>query len=138
VILGTLFEHAILNLLVQSVLHTKIAMHSGHAFIHDKRFLKSYKTKILYFAPYLAPKWPAPLFEHIWIPIPQECFLPTLVEIDLVVTDRWKTLCLADVHKINIPSPVQHFWKFTCIEIYQISQCSKNWTCDWESSAQHL
>jgi len=33
-------------------------------------------------------KEPAPLFEQIWIPIPQACFLPSLVEIDLVVLEK--------------------------------------------------
>jgi len=42
--------------------------------------------KIFIILPLIGPQnWPAPLFEHIWIPIPQACFQPSLVEIGLVV-----------------------------------------------------
>jgi len=33
-------------------------------------------------------KGPAPLIEQIWISIPQECFLPSLVEIGIVVLEK--------------------------------------------------
>jgi len=52
-----------------------------------RRFLKIYEN-VPYFAPYWAPKGPAPLFEQICIPIPQACFLPSLVEIGLVVLEK--------------------------------------------------
>jgi len=39
--------------------------------------------------PLIGPqKGPAPLFEQIWILIPQACFLPSLVEISLVVLEK--------------------------------------------------
>jgi len=34
-------------------------------------------------------KGPAPLFEQIWIPILQACFMPRLVEIDLMAKERY-------------------------------------------------
>jgi len=49
-----------------------------------KSFLKIYQN-LSYFVPYWAP---TPLFEQIWTPIPQACFLPRLVEIGLVVLEK--------------------------------------------------
>jgi len=36
----------------------------------------------------MGPKGPAPLFEQILIPIPQACFLRSLVEIGLVILEK--------------------------------------------------
>jgi len=45
--------------------------------------------KIFLILPLIGPqKGPAPLFEQIWIPIHQGCFLPSLVEIGLAVIEK--------------------------------------------------
>jgi len=67
-----------------------------------KSVLKSYQN-FPYFATYWATKGASPLFEQICIPISQARFLPSLVEIGLVVLEnifkqfpiylRYKRLC---------------------------------------------
>jgi len=45
--------------------------------------------EIVLILPLIGPqKRPAPLFEQIGIPIPQACFLPSLVETGLVVLEK--------------------------------------------------
>jgi len=52
--------------------------------VHEKKIFEDL-SKFSLFCPLLGP---APLFEHIRIPIPQACFLTTLVEIGLVVLEK--------------------------------------------------
>jgi len=52
-----------------------------------RQLFNFYKT-FPYFAPYWAQKGPAPLFEKIWITIPQACLSPSLVEIGEVVLEK--------------------------------------------------
>jgi len=56
--------------------------------VHEKRyFFKIYP--FFYILPLIGPqKWPAPLFEQIWIPILQACFSQNLVEIGQVLQEK--------------------------------------------------
>jgi len=61
----------------------------------EEDFWRFIKKKIL-ILPLIGPQnGPASLVEQIWIPIPQACFLPSLVEIGLVVLEKkslkWKS-----------------------------------------------
>jgi len=59
--------------------------------VHEK--VSEDLSKYSLFCPLLGPqKRPAPLFEQIWIPILQACFLPSLVEIGQVVLEK-KIFC---------------------------------------------
>jgi len=61
-----------------------------------RRFFKIYQI-----FPLIGPqKGPAPLFEHIWIPFSRASFLPSLVEIGLVVLGRTDA---APYHKLSWP-----------------------------------
>jgi len=82
-------------------------MHSGQWFM--RRFLKIYQN-FPYFAPFWAPKGPAPLIEQIWILFSQASFLPSLVEIGLVVLEKksfkrkcWRRMDAAPYHKLSWP-----------------------------------
>jgi len=56
--------------------------------VHEKKIFEDL-SKFSLFCPLLGSKWgQPPLFEQIWIPIYQACFLPTLVEIGLVVLEK--------------------------------------------------
>jgi len=55
--------------------------------VHEKKIFEDL-SKFSIFCPLLGPKRGQPLFEQIWIPIPQGCFLPSLVEIGLVVLEK--------------------------------------------------
>jgi len=56
--------------------------------VHKKIFFFRF-IKIFLNLPLIEPqKGPVPLFEQIYIPILQACFLPDLVEIGLVVLEK--------------------------------------------------
>jgi len=56
--------------------------------VHEKKIFEDLSICFL-ILPLIGPqKVPAPLFKQIWIPIFQECFLPRLVEIGLVVLEK--------------------------------------------------
>jgi len=55
--------------------------------VHEKNFERF--NHFVLILPLTGPqKGPDPLFEQIWIPIPQSCFPPSLVEIGQVVLEK--------------------------------------------------
>jgi len=80
-ILGTSFK----QIWIPSPKRWYISMHSGQWFM--RRFLNIYQKFLL--LPFVGPqKGPTSLFEQFEIPIPQACFLSSLVEIDFLVLEK--------------------------------------------------
>jgi len=75
-----------LNLLALRMLHTKYQCIPASGSWEEDFWTV---TKIFLILPFIGPqKGLAHLFEQIWIPSPQACFLPSLVEIGLVVLEK--------------------------------------------------
>jgi len=66
----------------------QISMHSGfRPVVHKRIFLKIYQNFLI--LPLIGPQnRPVPLIEQLWIPITHACFLPSLVEIGLLVLEK--------------------------------------------------
>jgi len=56
--------------------------------VHEEKIFEDISNFFL-ILPLIGPqKGPVPLFEQIWIPIPQSCFPPSLVKISQVVREK--------------------------------------------------
>jgi len=75
--------------------------------VHEKIFLRF--INIFLILPLIWPqKGPAPLFEQIWIPIPQACFPPSLIAIGQVVHEKmiFKSFCYISLYELGCG----HLW----------------------------
>jgi len=119
-----------LNLLVPRMLYAKYQciLASGSWEEYFWRFIKMFLI-----LPLTVPqKGPAPLFEQIWFPISQACFLSSLVEIGRVVLEKKsferKSCCRTDAapwHKLSWPLTRWANNGNRLYKIYKINQHNK-------------